>query len=428
MCNKPIKVAEFTFKGRKYDVNKFVDSGEDLFFIENIKSFIDRGGSMTTVADVCNRSNASYTAVNEGNIIKIFKIGDNKLANKLAVFTHENSFLKNYEKDGILANLNRTLHEIIGVNNVHNCRLVPVRFIKDPSGDYWEYKIYYHGDPLEFNSVKNGVRYAEHFFSRHKVSIYGNIAIFKNGIHGETSDTLLSLLSELINNQSYTSAIANLNKAFSSYRALLPGYKEINIARADSVMSPDAKLKVYRSTDLINGVVRTCTIAGTYASPFESGGIIKDMVKFKELLKLPKNCVPNPPLDLDILEIPLVRKTIWNILNRVCLVVTDARFYRRLKHLGIILNDRNLNSVANFFHLWKLCKVHIPEFVERTDIIKFKTSTKNIAGKVLMATIQSEQYNLFTETKDELCIEVITGKLLINSYRLMAKQYNCELM
>lgn len=425
-ANMPILVARLnpTPEG-DYRMFRVVDNSSLLQKLHQLTNRMGKNERFNhSFVEYFNRVKSEFVAIPNDKQILIYLTNGVDTANKLAVVTHNNSFLANYDSKGILSNLDRVSHEILQHNNLHNLRLIPVRNIKDPLGDYWEYKLIYIGDRLELNSVKDGVRYADHCFGRHDVSIFGNFPVFKTK-ESSNDSTLTEFLTSIRPNASWRSGeYEKYNKIYS-----FVGETKEDLT-TDSLLPTDYTLITDTVRKNIAGKVRMCAINTPWkklSNRTDGSWILEDYVKFKELLRQPKNSILNPELDLDILNLHLVKLTLTNIVKRCSLIIPDTRFYRQLQHLGLILDRRDLNSTANFFHVTKLLKTYHPERVVSKTYLTLTVEKENIEGMFLMGKLKSDTCCLITESKSTVHAELLLRNNQVEGYVNLAKQFKCEI-
>lgn len=371
----------------------------------------------------------------DDNFVNLYYIENTPvIARWLITFAPHAALMRNFEPGGIGYHCDIISAKITLDRNQSNLVLVPVRKFKDPTGDYWEYKLHYTGDNINLTERIDGTIVGRGF-SKFDVSIFGNIdslcetdmARFKHdlGTEGsivtgglEAEENALNEQHKFVKRISFSLRDVSLNNEINSKPLHLKGsyFKEIK--------------------DLVDGKLYKTTIA-TYAqwhSCLREDEVLSDYVAFKRFLRLPENKVPNPDTNLDILNNKLVASTLARILHGLPLIIANRRFYRQLKHLGLIQNySREMHTFENKFYIWKLLHLNnkLPETASNDyavlGLFTFKAKPNNVMAKTYFLDGAANLTALYTESKDELQLEVIMSLDKFNTFKSICNNLDIQL-
>lgn len=420
-----IELAIIEDSGEKFKVNRLTDDAHDRQIVDNILRALRLNLESGRLLDMLNRTVPTVVVLKNGKDYHVIK-GDHftQLHTVLAIFCNKKAFMRNLEPGGLLAESKRLSVEIMERLNHQNLMFIPYQFINDGDMGYWEYKIYYAGERLELNGKVNGVRVPDHFFSRHKVSLFGNLILDSDRA---TAMSYVELLREITKVPSY------LNY-FSSR-----GYRNLHTDVRYVLSNDKSEMKYVESTDItivniserrgmVDGKVRSCFIYDSSKESLLNFNILEDMVKFKEILKQPKYQIPNPPLDKEVYDIPLVKNTLISIMNEGKLIVPTKRFYVQLKHLGLIKDYRNINSIENYLHVWKLITVLEPNITKVGKILKIRCRKDDARAMTIAAGFSAVGRCLKVDEGSTVTLELVTIAKVIDRYRDLAEVNNIEII
>lgn len=421
---KLVKIGTIEDLGDSYKVHKHTEDEVMLLILNKVENTLRLYTESSDLLKRLNDERNCSLVLKDGKNFNVYSGNVSNIHRKLAMFTTDKTFKRNLEANGILQLQQKTAIEMLTLENQSNMVLVPVRYIQDGEEGYWEYKIHYAGERLEFNRKVNGVRVPDHYFSRHEVSIYGDFSL---------KDIPTSAVRYLEFIEEVTKVPPALQDYYDkAYRGIHYAVKYVlsddELERKNLSFGTSMVIKISEVRGLVQGKVRSCLLFNRPYMRRDVNDILEDMVKFKTLLTQPKNQVPNPVLDMEIFNNALVKSTLLNILNRSSLIIPTKRFYVQLKHLGLIKDYYRLNSIENVIHVWKLFNSLEPQVTAREALLTIRYSMDNLQAASTVATMASTLRCHRVVEGSVVTMEIIGPSKIIKHYRDLAEVNNIEII
>lgn len=387
------------------------------------------------IATIRSRNNAYVCCELHPGAIEVYRVTSVKNINRLALdgICNRDALRANFGKDGWMSHIEE-LEKYYGNNfTISNLRLVPTERFESPQGVYYKYAMYHVGDPLDYSSVVDGVRIAAYFQPRLPYYLYATKAILTS--HDAAARYISRLVTPtwfrkgpktLPGYSAYSSDFGDENSGF---------HKEVLAAFSDP-----ASMHIVEMRGMADGAVQTVMVSGfyNYAARFSyaqsAEGILSDYAAIRKMVQSVNADKPCEKPTYELMFNRLVITTLFAILSNNMLIIANARFYRRLKHLGLIVNCNELISNENRIHIWRLLAEYRPDLTNGETYLRLAADKNDPIATLVMLDFKDLPWSRLTNDESVHQLEcmvdaetwrVIEPKFRVTNVKVMEKQHVC---
>lgn len=418
-------------------LNRRIDSNvtRTLDLTVNLNPGCTKDSSNAIISTIRSRNNAYVCCELHPGAVEVYRITAIKNIHRLALdgICNRDALRDNFGKDGWMSNLEQLEKAYDGNYFISNLRLVPTQRINSPQGVYYKFALYHVGDPIDYSEVVDGVRIAAHYRPRHRFYLYATDAMITSTEYAARYISRI-ISPSWVNKQDevpmgYTAYLDTVNNRHHEYHK--------NVIEAFS--SPKS-MELLEIRGLVDGAVQTVLVSGFYAiaaqytNAHSTQRILEDYAALRQYVQR-TDCNEPPEPTYELLYNKLIVSTLLAILSNNMLIIANKKFYRRLRHLGLILNERELDSNANRVHIWRLLAQYRPDLTFGEVAIVAETTIDDPIATLTLEKFKMLTWSTLTRIGNVLRLECILRpqeyRKVIETFRFsnidIKEQYACQL-